>query len=905
LFSTSARPSPKAEPHKIKTVRLLSFPTLQERKKYLSDARFNVFHLTPQQLTFDMMSVGTSAMSQEQLAGQLLGDEAYAGSRNFENLQTAVQDVLGHGFVCPTHNALGAIKLIVTTMVNISDGKSIILSNGRDRMDVLTPREVTVVDCRDRNEPVFTGNIDLKGLEASLQERRESIALLDVQAFADGQHPISLENLENVRQLADHYGVRLVLDGSRIVESAWYVQRHELGQADRSIASIVRQMVKTSHVCYVDGAQDPKANTGGLISTDNPSLYESFMNEVVVFEGLHTYGGMSGRTLEVLARGIREMCDEEEVHWVMHQTERFTQRLREAGVPLERGCDGAYVRAKDVFPRGPASTAQDTFSAALYFLSGVRAVSTHRRGSEEGLVPIQIPRLAMMNEQLDQVADAVVMLCEQANQVNPLHTVSEGPWQDQKSYHWVFPDLKPFQFDTFPYQIHTIERTGTLHKSQREEAIRSAGYNTFLLSSADVSIDLLTDSGTSAMSTDQWAAYDAARATGAASQEYRRLVALLQDAFGYEFCIPTHQGRAAEHILSEIMIRPGQFVPGNMYFTTTKLHQEMAGGIFKDVIVDEAHDPTSNFPWKGNIDLSKLTALVDEYGADNIAYISFEHSVNMAGGQPVSMDNMKAVYAKCGDWGIPVFFDSTRCVENAFMIKQKDEKYHNTPCRDILREMMLYGDGCTVSGKKDFLINIGGVLCFSRENETLARKAEGLLRIYEGNVSDGGLSIADLAAMARGVEEMLNDDYIRSRVRQTELLGQLLLEGGIPIVTPPGSHAIFLDAKRFLPHIDQDEYPSQRLAAAIYAETGVRAMERGNVSSGRDPKTGKNYRPALELVRLTLPRRVYTNDHMKVIAEGITRVWEHRDELRGLRCVYEPKKLRFFQGRFEALPSKE
>lgn len=269
------------------------------------------------------------------------------------------------------------------------------------------------------------------------------------------------------------------------------------------------------------------------------------------------------------------------------------------------------------------------------------------------------------------------------------------------------------------------------------------------------------------------------------------------------------------------------------------------------------------------------------------------------------MSNMKDVYAKCSNWGIPVFFDATRCVENAFMIQQRDEKYHDTPCRDILREMMVYGDGCTVSGKKDFLINIGGVLCFSRENERLARRAEDLLRIYEGNVSDGGLSIGDLAAMARGVEEMLSDDYIRSRVRQTELLGQLLLDAGVPIVTPPGSHAIFLDAKRFLPHIDQDEYPSQRLAAAIFVETGVRAMERGNVSSGRDPKTGQNYRPSLELVRLTLPRRVYTNDHMKAIADGIIRVWACREELHGLRFVYEPKKLRFFQGRFEALPRTE
>jgi tyrosine phenol-lyase len=337
-----------------------------------------------------------------------------------------------------------------------------------------------------------------------------------------------------------------------------------------------------------------------------------------------------------------------------------------------------------------------------------------------------------------------------------------------------------------------------------------------------------------------------------------------------------------------------------MYFTTTKLHQELAGGVFVDVIVDEAHHPQSDFPWKGNIDLDKLKALVEKHGPGRIAYISFEHSVNMAGGQPVSMDNMKAVYEYCSAAGIPVMYDATRFAENAYMIQWKDPRYHDVSVADILREMMLYGDGCTVSGKKDFLINIGGVLAF-RENADWAAKSEEMLRVYEGNVSDGGLATADLAAIARGIEEMVDDRYIRSRVQQTQYLGKLLVDAGVPIVTPPGSHAIFLDAKRFLPHIDQDEYPSQRLAAEIFVETGVRAMERGNVSKGRNPETGDNYRPALELVRLTLPRRVYTNDHMQAVAEGIIRLYSRRDEIRGLKFVYEPSKLRFFQGRFESL----
>jgi tyrosine phenol-lyase len=513
------------------------------------------------------------------------------------------------------------------------------------------------------------------------------------------------------------------------------------------------------------------------------------------------------------------------------------------------------------------------------------------------LLPVQIPRLALMNAQLDQVADAVVNVFEQRERVAPLETHVSGLWHDQFRFRSVFADLRPYEFDTFPYLIHTIEPIAETTREQRQQAIRAAGYNTFLLRSAEVSIDLLTDSGTTAMSTDQWAASDAARATAGTSEAYLGFVAALREAYGYEHVLPTHQGRAAEHILSQVLIQPGQLVPGNMYFTTTKVHQELAGGVFVDVIVDQAHDPQSLFPWKGNIDMRKLEAVVREHGARKVAYISFEHSVNMAGGQPVGMDNMKDVYAWCSTRGIPVMYDSTRSVENAYMIQKFDPRYARTPVRDILREMMLYGDGCTISGKKDFLINMGGGLAF-KDNAEWRAKAEELLRVYEGGVTDGGLPPSDLAAMARGIEEMLDDRYIRSRVEQTGWLAARLLGAGVPIVEPCGTHAVFIDVKRFLPHVDQDEYPAQRLAAELYVEAGVRAMERGNVSKGRDAKTGKNCRPPLELVRLTLPRRVYSNDHLQAVADGVIRLYQRREQIRGLKFVYEPSTLRFFQGRF-------
>ncbi|MCB9645834.1 MAG: tryptophanase [Deltaproteobacteria bacterium] len=882
---------PTFEPHKIKTVRLIPFPSFEARKKALAAANFNVFHLPASAVSYDMSALGTAAMSQEQLAGQLIGDEAYAGSRNFETLEQAVNQVLGHSYVCPTHNVLGSVKLLCAT---IAPAGSTVICNGSARSELLTARGVEPMDVR-AGVGTFAGDVDLVRIEAVVKARRPALLLL--QAFSDGMHPMSLQNLTAVRRFADGAGLRLVLDASRLVENAWYIQTHEAGQGDRSVAELVKQMAKLAHVVMLDGAQDAKANTGGLLTTDNPADYERFMNEVVLYEGLHTYGGMSGRTMELLARGLVEMVEEAEVQWIMHQTEIFTARLRAAGIPMERGCDGAYLLADEFLP-GISVYPEHALAAALYQTTGIRAVPTGRVGRDH-LVPVQIPRLAMTSRQLEEIAAAVIHLFEQREKVAVLEPMGDAAWHDELNFRSVFADLANRDASGgYPFLIHTVERVGWLERAQREKAIREAGWNTFLLRSADVTIDLLTDSGTSAMSTDQWAAYDAARATAGRTEAYEAFLDAVREAYGYQHIIPTHQGRAAEHILSQSRIRPGQLVPGNMYFTTTKVHQEKAGGTFVDIIVDEAHKPESEFPWKGNIDMAKLRAVVDTHGADKVAYISFEHSVNMAGGQPVSMDNMREVYAYCSHLGIPVYFDSTRSVENAYMIQKKDPRYRGVAVKDILREMMAYGDGCTVSGKKDYLINIGGLLAF-KDDAAAKKKAEELLRINEGRVTDGGLAAGDLAAMARGINEMLDDRYIASRVEQTERLGRMLMDAGIPIVTPPGTHAIFVDAKRFLPHIDQDEFPAQRLAAELYIECGVRAMERGNVSKGRDRATGENCRPALELVRLTIPRRVYTNDHMKAVAEGVMRVWARRAEITGLRFVYEPQDLRFFQARFE------
>ncbi|MEW5720626.1 MAG: tyrosine phenol-lyase [Chloroflexota bacterium] len=450
-----------------------------------------------------------------------------------------------------------------------------------------------------------------------------------------------------------------------------------------------------------------------------------------------------------------------------------------------------------------------------------------------------------------------------------------------------------------PYRIKMVEPIKMTTREYRETKIREAGYNTFLLKSEDVYIDLLTDSGTSAMSDWQWSGMFLGDEAYAGARNFYNLEKAVQEIYGFKHIVPTHQGRAAEHLTSQIRIKRGQYVPMNMYFTTTREHAERAGGIFYDCIIDEAHDPTSAHPFKGNVDLNKLQRLVDEKGANAIAYLSIAPCVNMAGGQPFSMANLREVAAWAKRYDLPIIFDATRAVENAYFIQQREEGYARKPVREILREIMSYGEGCTMSSKKDNLVNIGGFL--ATNNEAFFVKAKEMVVVFEGLHTYGGLAGRDMEAIARGIYEMVDDAYIASRVRQVEYLGKRLLDAGIPIVTPIGGHAVFLDAKRFLPHIPQEQFPAQALAAALYVDSGVRAMERGIISAGRDHATGEHHKPKLELVRLTIPRRVYTNLHMDVVAESCQALYEEREKIKGLEIVYEPETLRFFQARFQEI----
>ncbi len=448
-----------------------------------------------------------------------------------------------------------------------------------------------------------------------------------------------------------------------------------------------------------------------------------------------------------------------------------------------------------------------------------------------------------------------------------------------------------------PWKIKMVEPIRMTTREHRAAALAEAGYNTFLLKSEDVYIDLLTDSGTSAMSDWQWAGMMLGDEAYAGSRNFYNLEDAVRQYYGYQHVIPTHQGRGAEHILSQICIQPGDTVPGNMYFTTTRYHQEHAGGEFVDVVIDEAHDPANLHPFKGNVDLDKLEHVFKT--ARRVPYLSLAATVNMAGGQPVSMENLRATRALCDRYGVPIMLDATRAVENAYFIQQREPGYQTKTVAEILREMCSYTDGCTMSGKKDALVNIGGWLALN--DAALADKARNLVVVYEGLHTYGGMAGRDMEAMARGIVESVQDDHIRARVGQVQYLGELLIDWGIPIVRPIGGHAVYLDARRFYPDMPQTSFPAQTLAAELYLDSGVRAMERGIVSAGRNKQTGDHYYPKLELVRLTIPRRVYTQAHMDVVAESVEAVYRNPDKPKGLKMVYEPEYLRFFQARFERL----
>ena len=450
-----------------------------------------------------------------------------------------------------------------------------------------------------------------------------------------------------------------------------------------------------------------------------------------------------------------------------------------------------------------------------------------------------------------------------------------------------------------PFKIKSVEPIRFTTREEREVLLKEAGFNPFLLPADDVLIDLLTDSGTSAMSAKQWAGIMEGDESYAGSKSFYRFEAVIKSITNMKFIIPTHQGRAAEKILFSIVGGPGKYFPNNTHFDTTRANIEFSGAEAVDLLNEVGKHPEIRADFKGNMDVEKLEAFIKEKGVENIPLCMITVTNNSGGGQPVSMQNIKDVKTICNKYGIPLFLDACRFAENAYFIKMREKGYENKTPLEIAQEMFSYADGVTMSAKKDALVNIGGFLAMN--DEQLAMKCRNLLIVTEGFPTYGGLAGRDLEAVAQGLLEIVDEHYLQYRIRSVEYLGERLIAANVPIIEPPGGHAIYIDAKRFLPNIPADQYPGQSIVCELYLEGGVRSVEIGSVMFGKYDKNGKLIPAMMELVRMAIPRRVYTQSHIDYLIEVILEVFKNRDKLKGYKITYEAPMLRHFTAKFEPI----
>ncbi len=840
----------RSEPYRGKIVSNLKVLDYSERLNLAGDYGWNVHKIPAGYVLVDLYDCTHNALSDFQFAGLFLGDEAYAGSENFINIELKVKEIFGKSWVVPAHNLRGAEHLLFKALL---EGK---------RFFAINPTETLKVLAR-----YFKSEI----LEFSEVPNGEIIYLRPDQN--------NIRDLPKLLKVLKENSNFVILDSSMIFSLLAFKNIEDFGYVG-DIEGEVLELSKFADVVIFDATQDAFSHVGALLITDLEEIYRNFQSWVVSFEGLHTYGGLAGRDMEVIHLGLVEATRKDYYVWRYEEIKRFYEGVKGLGYMVSPKFSPLGFHIKIENPYG--------FNLALYLAGQVRSYA------KKDEIHFLIPRRTYLKEHFLYFLDVLKYLKDKA--LPELEADFETDFKEDEVLSFSpksqIPRYEVLPFKAYPYKFKSVELLTNRTREYRERVIEEAGFNTFLLRSKDVYIDLLTDSGTSAMSDEQWAEgirYDWKNA-------YEYLSQAVYEVFGFKYFIPTHQGRQAEHFISKALIKRGQYVINNMYFTTTRFHQEYAGGIFVDLIIPQAHDPDFEHPFKGNFDTDAVYSFIKEKGRENVAYICVETNVNMAGGQPVSMENVKKLREIADEFEIPLVFDATRIAENAYFIKVREKGYENKSIMEIIRELLSYADAASISAKKDPLTNISGLLLI-RDPEIYAKVYE-FATAFDGSPYDGGLADRDLAILARGIYEMTDFEYLESRIKQVQYLGERLISLGIPIVKPIGGHAVYLNAKRFLPHIPQDEFPAQVLAAEIYVEGGVRTMERGTVSAGRDPRTGENRKVELELVRITVPRRVYTTDHMDHVVEAILGVWNRRDKVRGLEFAYEAPFLRFFTSRF-------
>lgn len=870
------------EPYKAKMVRPLPTVGAAERGRLLEAAGYNPSLLPADRILFDLLSdSGTGALSDRQAGALMQGDEAYAGSRDYYQLGDAVSSLFGFHHVLPVHQGRGAENLLMRTLLSAGDTVAANAPFETTRAHV-EAQGARILDAGPSDPSAAWADFDLE-----LLQKGGTIKLLvaGLTCNALGGRPVRSSNLAAIRDFCREYGVPLIVDGSRIFEQAALLKAQEPGMANLSAREIARSIADLAHVFYMSGKKDGLNKAGGFIAVRDPALHARLAAAGLIFEGMPSYGGMAGRDMAALAIGLREGVDDRYLTHRLNQIARLADKLRAAEVPF-RDPPGGHAIMLDATAFLGGELPSCAVSAALYRAGGVRGAAMDARW-----VRLALPRRVYGDDHLDAIADVAIHVWNHRAAIRHLETTHavEGRARFSTRFEPTSSGadlpacvLAPHS----PFVNEIIELMPDPGRHGRQAALDRAFGNLYSLESSAVEIDLFTDSGTAAMSTAQWGRAWMGDDASLGSASLRRLQETIHEVYGMPHALATHQGRGAEAVLFDTLVKPGQAVVVNMHFFSTVQHLRRVGAVIVDAIDRVAYDIGSTQPFKGNLDLDRLDQAL---AAGNVAIVTISLTVNDAGGQPVSSANLAGVAERCKAAGVPLWLDATRACENAWFVRRDERPDLAIP--EILREQVALADGIWVSAKKDCLVNIGGFV--ATKHQAIAESLLDRLILYEGMPGNGGLAGRDLEFIAQGIREMTDEAYLDHRIGQIKKLHDHLSRAGVPVLAPPGGHAVLLDAEAFLPHLGRDEWPGHALASALFLEAGVRAMP---IRTQLGP-SGKR-----EMVRLTLPRRVYSQSQLTAVAEAIIRL--HRDckAIPGIRMVDRPEAFPYITGKFERLP---